>query len=108
MKLIQYKLNLESSTCYWFEVPESEIFLFPTKIYILMRIIVLVSSYQFWTLSSTNSIVDIKIPNSRNCQVFSLACGDEIIVKLSELSFHWIYILTKFLFPSRFYLIFQD
>ena len=73
-------------------------FLFPTKIYILMRIIVLVSGYQFWTLSYTNSIVDIKIPNTRNCQVFSLACGDEIIVKLSELSFHWIYILTKFLF----------
>ena len=44
--------------------------------------------------------MDVKIPNTRNCQVFSLACGDEIIVKLSELSFYWIYILTKFLFPS--------
>ena len=53
-----------------------------------MRIIVLVSSYQFLTLSYTNSIVEIKIPNTRNCQVFSLAGGDEIIVKLSELSFH--------------------
>ena len=77
-----------------------ESFSISAKIYILMRIIVLVSCFQFWTLSYTNSIVDIKIPNTRNCQVFSLACGDEIIVKLSELSFYWIYILTKFLFPS--------
>ena len=42
-------------------------------------------------LSLTNSIVDIKIPDSGKCQVFSLPFGDEIIVKLSRLSSNLVY-----------------